>query len=252
MYYTIYRVLSRNEFFFFGGGGKMVRGKCTLGRGLGPSPRKVLVCLYSSTSIHLCLLAGKSFLNAIILNCNWKNFWGEAGVFGGEASPPSWLNPDNAAILCLFPIQMGAAVKIASKPSMPWAMFLKDQQATKGTVEEHEKYFQAGRPECHFYSTSHGTPVAFQGVQAMKRFRKRSLCQCLTPGWLGQIVCTRRYLIIVDWSCCLYLKNLRSPPVDRNSEPTKWDKSQCSCHGFCRRKQRYHQQDVDTVRLYGV
>ena len=31
------RVLSRNGFFFFWGGGKMVKGKCALGRGLGPS-----------------------------------------------------------------------------------------------------------------------------------------------------------------------------------------------------------------------
>ena len=42
------------------------------------SPRKVLVCLYPSTSIRQCLLVGKSFLNAIILNCNWENF--RAGV----------------------------------------------------------------------------------------------------------------------------------------------------------------------------
>ena len=61
--------------FFFGGGGKMVRGKCVLGRGLGP---KMLVCLYPSTSSRQCLLKGKSFLNAIILNCNGQNLWGKA------------------------------------------------------------------------------------------------------------------------------------------------------------------------------
>ena len=54
----IFRVLSRNAFL----GGKMVRRKCILGRGLEPSPRKVLLCLYPSTSISQCLLAGKSFL----------------------------------------------------------------------------------------------------------------------------------------------------------------------------------------------
>ena len=59
-------------------GGKMVGGKCTLGRGLGPSSRKVLLCLYLSTSIRQCLLAGKSFLNAITLKCIWENFCGEA------------------------------------------------------------------------------------------------------------------------------------------------------------------------------
>ena len=84
----------------------MVREKCALGRGLGPSPRKVLVCLYPSTSIHLCLLAGKSFLNAIILKCNWKNFEGKLECLGEKLPPPSRLNPNNAAILCLFPIQM--------------------------------------------------------------------------------------------------------------------------------------------------
>ena len=53
-------------------GGKMVRGKCTLG--LGPFPQEMLVCLYLSISSRQCLLAGKSFLNAIILNCNRENF----------------------------------------------------------------------------------------------------------------------------------------------------------------------------------
>ena len=97
----IIKILSRNEFF----GGKMVRGKCAFGGVWGLPPRKVLVCLYPSTFICQFLLAGKSFLNAIILNCNWEIilggeagvFGGEAGVFGGEASPahPSRLNPDN-------------------------------------------------------------------------------------------------------------------------------------------------------------
>ena len=54
----------------------MVRGKCAQGRGLGPSPQEIVRCFYLSTSIRQCLLAGKSFLNAIIVNCNWKNFWG--------------------------------------------------------------------------------------------------------------------------------------------------------------------------------
>ena len=45
------RVLSRNEFF----GGKMVRGKCALGRGLGPSPQESVSVplskhIYSSVS----------------------------------------------------------------------------------------------------------------------------------------------------------------------------------------------------------
>ena len=58
-------VLSRNVFW-----GKDGRGKGTLGRGLGQSPpnppplppRKMWVCLYPNTSIHQCLLAGKSLL----------------------------------------------------------------------------------------------------------------------------------------------------------------------------------------------
>ena len=72
----------------------MVTGKCALGRGWSLPPRKVLVCLYPSTSIRKCLHAGKSFLNAIILNCNWENFWGGSlSVWGRSSPPPSRLNP---------------------------------------------------------------------------------------------------------------------------------------------------------------
>ena len=89
------RVLSRNGFLWR----KMVRGKCTLGRVWGLPPRKMLVCLYPSTSICQFLLTGKGLLYAIVLNCNLKKKWGgEAWVFGGEASPaptPSRLNPGN-------------------------------------------------------------------------------------------------------------------------------------------------------------
>ena len=54
-----------------------------LGRGLGPSTQEMLVCLYLSISIRQCLLVGKSFLNAILLNCNWENFF--LGGGGEEA-----------------------------------------------------------------------------------------------------------------------------------------------------------------------
>ena len=64
---------------FWGEDGK---GKCALGRGPGLPPKKMLVCLYPSTSSCQCWLAGKSFLNAINLNCNWETFCGE------KASPP--------------------------------------------------------------------------------------------------------------------------------------------------------------------
>ena len=84
------RVLSRNRFW----GGKMV-GEVHPRVWVLP-PRKMLVCLDSSTSIHQRLLAGKNLLYAIILYCNWEKFGGEAWVFGGEASsPPSRLNPDH-------------------------------------------------------------------------------------------------------------------------------------------------------------
>ena len=44
----------------------MVRGKCALGRGLGPSPQEnVSVPLFKH--IHQCLLTGKSLLYAIII-----------------------------------------------------------------------------------------------------------------------------------------------------------------------------------------
>ena len=68
--------------FFWGGGGggEMVGGKYALGIGVWAiSSRKVLVCLYPSTFIRQCLLAGKSLLYAIILYCNWERFGG-----GGE------------------------------------------------------------------------------------------------------------------------------------------------------------------------
>ena len=71
----------------------MVRGKCALGRGLGPPPRKMLVCLNPSKSIHRCLLAGKGLLYAVILNCNWEKIW-------GRSSPPSRLNPVMHNIYC--------------------------------------------------------------------------------------------------------------------------------------------------------
>ena len=91
-----------NEFL----GRKMVRGKCALGRSLGPPPpRKVLVCFYLSTSIRQCLLAGKSFLNAIILNCNWENFWGGSLSVWGRSFPPSRLNPEYYCI-AIDPVAM--------------------------------------------------------------------------------------------------------------------------------------------------
>ena len=52
----------------------MIRGKCVLGRGLGPSSRKVLVCLYPSTPICQCLLAGKGLLYAKL---QLEKLWGE-------------------------------------------------------------------------------------------------------------------------------------------------------------------------------
>ena len=54
---------------------------------LGPSPQEMLVCLYLSISIRQCLLAGKSFLNAIILNCNWETFFGGSWSVWGESFP---------------------------------------------------------------------------------------------------------------------------------------------------------------------
>ena len=51
-------------------GCRMERGKCTLGRGLGPSSSKMLVCLYQTPSLHQCLLTGWSFLCAITFNSN--------------------------------------------------------------------------------------------------------------------------------------------------------------------------------------
>ena len=57
----------------------MVGRKYALGRSSGAIPtRKVLVCLYPSTSICQCLLAGKSLLYPIILYCNWEIFGGKA------------------------------------------------------------------------------------------------------------------------------------------------------------------------------
>ena len=51
-------------------------------------PRRMLVCLYPSTSIHQCLLAGKSFLNAITLNYNWEKFWEGSLSVWGRSFPP--------------------------------------------------------------------------------------------------------------------------------------------------------------------
>ena len=91
------RVLSRNVLL----GGKMVRGNCALGRGLGLPPRRMLAYLYPNTSIRQCLLTGKNFLNAVTLNCNWENLrgMGKLKCLGEKLPPPththSRLNPDN-------------------------------------------------------------------------------------------------------------------------------------------------------------
>ena len=77
----IIKVLSRNEFF----GGKMVRRKCTLGRGLGPSQESVSVPL--SKHIYLSVSTGRQELSQchyFKLQLGKLFFWGvgEAGVFG--------------------------------------------------------------------------------------------------------------------------------------------------------------------------
>ena len=80
------RVLYRNGFL----GRKMVRGKCALGIGVwGLPPRKMLVCLYPSTSLRRCLLTGKSLLYAIILNCNLEKHLGRGKLecLGEKFSP---------------------------------------------------------------------------------------------------------------------------------------------------------------------
>ena len=55
----------------FLGGGEDGKGEV---RPRGLPPRKMLACLYPHTSIHQCLLTGKSFLNAIYYN--WEIFRG--------------------------------------------------------------------------------------------------------------------------------------------------------------------------------
>ena len=85
------RVLSRKEFM----GGKMVRGKCALGRGLGPFPQES-VSVPLSEHIYSSVSTGRQELS----QCHYfklqlgKPLGGEeAGVFGGKA-PPSRLNPE--------------------------------------------------------------------------------------------------------------------------------------------------------------
>ena len=69
------RVLSRNEFFW----GKMVKGKCALGRGLGPSPQESVSVLLSK-HIHLSVSTGRQEL------CQCHYFKLQLGkLLGGEA-----------------------------------------------------------------------------------------------------------------------------------------------------------------------
>ena len=75
----------------------MVRGKCALGRGLGPSPQESVIVplsehIYSSVSTGRQELSECHYFKLQLGN----PLGGEAGVFGGEASspPPSRLNPD--------------------------------------------------------------------------------------------------------------------------------------------------------------
>ena len=87
------RVLSRNEFF----GGKMVRGKCTLDRGLGPSPQESVIVPLSE-HIYLSVSTGRQELS---LSHYFKLHLGK--LFGGGSlsvsgrsfrpPPPSGLNP---------------------------------------------------------------------------------------------------------------------------------------------------------------
>ena len=81
-----------------GFGGKMVREKYALGRGLGPLPRKMLsLSKHIYSSVFTCLLAGKSFLYANIINSNRRNILGRSQSVCGRSFPtptsPSRLNP---------------------------------------------------------------------------------------------------------------------------------------------------------------
>ena len=72
---SIVRVLSRNE----GGGGKMVKGRCALGRSLGPSPQESVSVLlskriYSSVSTGRQELSQCHCFKSQLL----KLFWEEA------------------------------------------------------------------------------------------------------------------------------------------------------------------------------
>ena len=53
-------------------------GKCAVGV-WGLPPRKMLACLYPSTSIYQCLLAGKSLLYAFFFFFNGGKMWGGGG-----------------------------------------------------------------------------------------------------------------------------------------------------------------------------
>ena len=68
----------------------MVRGKCALGRGLGPSPQES-VSVPLSEHIYLPVSTGRQELSQchyFQLQLGKLFLGGEAGVFGGEASPP--------------------------------------------------------------------------------------------------------------------------------------------------------------------
>ena len=83
------RVLSRNEFL----GRKMVRGKCALGRGLGPSPQESVSVLLSK-HIHLSVSTGRQELSQChYLNYNWEKFLGGSLSVWERSPPPSRLNP---------------------------------------------------------------------------------------------------------------------------------------------------------------
>ena len=95
----VIRILSRNEFL----GWKMVRGKCALGRGLGPSPQES-VSVPLSEHIYSSVSTGRQELS----QCHYfkfaigKTFGGEAGVFGGAVPPPppGRLNPGDSIAQC--------------------------------------------------------------------------------------------------------------------------------------------------------
>ena len=74
------------------------KGKCTLGRGLGSSPRKMLLCLCPSTSVHQFVLAGKNILYIChYFNLQLENIWrGKPECLREKPFPhphPSRLNP---------------------------------------------------------------------------------------------------------------------------------------------------------------